>query len=602
MTLRRRVFLAVLPLVLLLLLLGGTGGWLLFNLGRRSDAILRENYDSIRAMVLLSDAADRMEQAATSNWQDDYDAARADFYSQLTVERNNVTIFPDEPRLVAELETAVSEWDAAGKALFQSPIAERAAKLGELRSRLQTVKAAAAAILRLNQDQMEAENRSTQRTARWSMIGFGLGLLAAVGLAAYFTYRLISLIGAPVQALTAGVRAIRAGDLTHRVPESRRDELGELATAFNDMAEQLWLVKQTNFRQLARARETAQATIDSFPSPVLVLDPEGQLELANPTAKRLFGLIVGPNKHQAPWRPPDSLREPVLQALRDQRPALTDRFDQAVTLRIDGTDRFYLPQVRPIRSDQGDTLGVAIVLDDVTQFRLMDQLKGDFVATASHELKTPLTGLRMAVHLLLEETVGPLTAKQTELLIDARDNAERLFATIEHLLALARLEDRQEALALERCEVGDLFRRAVDDVAVRAGDKPVSVHVENATGLPPLAADPVRLGQALNNLLINAVAYTPPGGTITLSASQFDDRVRLTVADTGVGIPAEYLPHVFDKFFRVPDDAKPPGTGLGLAIVKEVVTAHGGEVACESEVGLGTRFHLTLPVWKGGDA
>ncbi len=591
MTLRRRLLLAVLPLGLLLLLLGGAGGWLLLNLGRRSDAILHENYDSIRAMVQLTDAADRLERAALTADRVGYDAARTQLLEQLAVENGNVTVMPDEPRLAAELTAAVAEFTAAGDA--DPP------RLAEVRRLLPVVKAAASAVLQLNQDEMERTSRAAQRTATRSLVGFGIGFLAAAALAVLFTYRVVAAVGRPIRELTGAVRAVRGGDLTHRIPDGRRDEFGELASAFNDMAEQLWLIKQTNYRTLVRAREAARATIDSFPSPVLVIDPEGKVELANPAARRLFGLTAP----TAVWSPPDALRQPLADALQDQRAYLTDKFDQALTLRADGGERVYLPQVRPIRGDRGDTLGAAVVLDDVTQFRLLDQLKGDFVATVGHELKTPLTGLRMAVHLLLEEAVGPLAPKQVELLIDARDNAERLFALVEQLLALARLEDRREFLALERVPVEDLFRRAADAVAVRAADKAVSVVVEDTSAVPPLAADPVRFGHALDNLLTNAVTYTPPGGTITLSAEVADgDRVRLTVADTGVGIPADQLPHVFEKFFRVPGDDHPPGTGLGLAIVREIVAAHDGDITCESTLGVGTTFRITMPTGKEGRA
>ena len=156
----------------------------------------------------------------------------------------------------------------------------------------------------------------------------------------------------------------------------------------------------------------------------------------------------------AVWQPPEPLRQPLADALRDQRPFLTETFDQAVFFRLDGEEHAFLPQVRPIRDPYGGTLGAAVVLNDVTRFRLLDEIKSDLVATVSHELKTPLTSLRLALHLLLEEAVGPLTPKQTELLLDARDNAERLLRTIEHLLALARLEQGREALRVEAGAAG----------------------------------------------------------------------------------------------------------------------------------------------------
>jgi signal transduction histidine kinase len=290
----------------------------------------------------------------------------------------------------------------------------------------------------------------------------------------------------------------------------------------------------------------------------------------------------------------------VAEALRDQRAVTTETFDRAVTFRCEGDDRAYLPQVRPIRSPEGGPLGAAVVLADVTRFRLLDRLKSDWVATASHELKTPLTSVRLAVHVLLEQKVGPLGPKQVELLVEARENSERLLRMIEHLLALARLEEGRENLDLRPTDPADLLRAAGSDAAARAEDRRIEVAVEDVPGLPGVCADAARLGRALGNLIDNALAYTGPGGRVTLSAAPAGGgRVRLSVSDTGIGIPAEHLPHVFERFFRVPGRDRTPGTGLGLAIVREIVTAHGGEIACESEPGKGTSFHITLPAWEG---
>jgi signal transduction histidine kinase len=269
-----------------------------------------------------------------------------------------------------------------------------------------------------------------------------------------------------------------------------------------------------------------------------------------------------------------------------------------VAFRVAGEERDYLPQVLPIRDPHGDTLGAAVLLHDVTRFRILDRLKSDLVATVSHELKTPLTGVRLALHLLLEETVGPLTPKQTELLLDARDNAERLLNIIEQLLALARLERQSEASEAGPQAPAALLQAAADAARTRAEDRHVALAVEESEPLPDVAVDPERLGRALNNLLDNALRHTPAGGKVTLSARALDaGRVRLTVADTGAGIPPEHLPHVFERFFRVPGHSPEHGTGLGLAIVKEIVAAHHGQVHCESEPGKGTTFHLDLPVW-----
>jgi signal transduction histidine kinase len=216
-------------------------------------------------------------------------------------------------------------------------------------------------------------------------------------------------------------------------------------------------------------------------------------------------------------------------------------------------------------------------LQDVSRLRLLDQVKSNLVATASHELKTPLTSVRLAVHLLLEETVGPLTPKQMELLLDARENSERLLAMVNNLLDLARLEQGSRQLDVKQETPQSLLQTA---------------------DMPSVAVDAPRLGHALRNLVDNAMTYTERGGRITLAASADADAVTLSVSDTGIGISREHLPHVFEKFFRVPGQSRGTGTGLGLAIVNEIVSAHGGTITCESEPGAGTVFRIRLPTMQ----
>jgi PAS domain S-box-containing protein len=599
-TLRQRVLLAVAPLLLLLAALGGSGALLLVRLGDRADAILRENYDSVRAMDRLTAAVARADRALLADDRREFDAGWAEIDRQLDVERANVTIFPDEPQRVAELEAALRLYRSAGELIFALPpgaAARAKARAGPAADARRAVVVRAEAVRDLNEAHMQAASRDARDTARTSAWAFAAGVAASLLLAAAAVWWLQRTILGPIRAVTEAAEAVGGGQLHLLVPVAGPRELGRLAEAFNGMAGKLRAYRQTDLERLRRARQAAQATIDSFPDPVIVLDTLGRVESANPAAARLLG-VRGPGEGEPAleWHPPAALADPVRDALRDQRATTAETFDRAATFRLDGEERAYLPQVRPIRSPGGDPLGAAVVLADVTRFRLLDRLKSDWVATVSHELKTPLTGVRLAVHVLLEEVVGPLEPKQVELLIEARENTERLLKLIEHLLALARLEDGREPLALRPCAPADLLRAAAADARARAEDRRVEVVVEAADGLPPVAADADRFGRALGNLIDNALVHTGPGGRVTLAAAPTaDGRVRLSVADTGVGIPAEHLPHVFERFFRVPGRERTPGTGLGLAIVREVAAAHGGEVACESEPGRGTTFHITLP-------
>ena len=243
---------------------------------------------------------------------------------------------------------------------------------------------------------------------------------------------------------------------------------------------------------------------------MVVLDSSyAGLEMANPAARRLLGVAPPPADAQVrvPWQPPESLQAPLDNVMSRRGDYLPEGFDQAVTIACDGRPRLFLPRIMAIRDPQENILGAAVLLQDVTRFQLLDQVKSNLVATVSHELKTPLTSIGLAVHLLLEEAAGPLTPKQTELLIDARENSERLLATINNLLDLTRFEGGHQRLDLRPHSPTDLLEAAANVVRPRIEDKQITVEVQSADTLPMVNVDVPRFAHALDNLVDNAVTY-----------------------------------------------------------------------------------------------
>jgi signal transduction histidine kinase len=610
MTLRRRIIVVMLPLFALLVALGGSGTVLIYHLGNRIDEILRENYDSVIYMRDLNEAlvgidssfqfalAGREKESSrqyAANWGL-YDAA-------LFKEQHNITV-PGERKLVDNLTALSGRYRRQGDDFFQRAGQQRD-KLYRgprnspgLSGRFREIQAVSSEVLRINQEHMEEVNRQARRLAHSSLLWYGGGLAIGIALAIFLVASTIRTVLYPIRAVTESVAAIGAGDLDQLVPVSSEDELGRLASAFNAMARQLRDYRRSQKAQLTRAQKTSQATINSFPDPVLVVDTQQHVELANPTARRVFGVVPLEADGGTPlaWQPPDPLRQPLTDVLQNRREYLPEGFDKAVVIQMGEDNRFFLPRILPIRDSDGATIGAAVLLEDITRFRLLDEVKSNLVATVSHELKTPLTSIRLVLHLLLEESLGPLAPKQIELLVDARDNAERLLVMINNLLELARLEQGQSQLRLRPEKPLALLQSAADSFRPQAEDRGIGLSTDAAGELPPVAVDADQFQHAMRNLLDNALVHTPQGGRITLSARADGGRVVFSVADTGCGIPAQYLPMVFERYFRVPGDASQGGSGLGLAIVREIVTAHGGTVECESRPGEMTVFRLALPV------
>ena len=618
-TLRQRILLTIVPSLVIVAVLGSAGVALLLRLGNSARAIMRENYDSVIAMERLNEALERIDSAFqfSLNGRHDeellnraklqYEQNWGAYRSALTTERNNITL-NGEAELVRQLDEITAQYQSRGDDFFlksgdvnstEEKIQQQAyfGKPDGLLELFNDIKTVSGKILRLNQDNMEQASQESRRIAVHSLGWFISGLVIAIAIAGISTWYMTLAILQPLQAMTQAAKGISEGNLDQVVTYQGADELGQLAQAFNTMAHHLRDFRQSQSAQLLRAQQTIQATIDSFPDPVLVIDFEGEVEMANPAARQSLGVVPRQKNHPGTgiWQPPDALADPLREALQGQRDFLPEGFDKVIMLGSAGRERAVLPRILTIRDPYGIALGAAVVFQDVTRLRLLDQMKSNLVATASHELKTPLTSVRLAVHLLLEESVGQLNPKQIELLLDARENSERLLAMVNNLLDLARLEQGARQFEVRPESPAALLQAAAVALRPRADDKGVELVVKVPPGMPPVAVNAVRMGHALRNLLENAITYTERGGRITLSADLDDDAVVMSVADTGIGIPAEHLPHVFEKFFRVPGQSRGAGTGLGLAIVHEIVTAHGGTINCHSRQGEGTVFSVRLP-------
>jgi signal transduction histidine kinase len=331
-----------------------------------------------------------------------------------------------------------------------------------------------------------------------------------------------------------------------------------------------------------------ESTLASFPDPIFVLNKEGQIELKNPAAEALAAGL------RLESQLPAHLEAIAHKALDSGRDFLPDSFNEAVSFRIDGADRYYLPRILAMRTRENSLFGVAVVLYDVTRFRLLDALKNNLVATVSHELKTPLTSVRMVLHLLLERTVGGLSPKQSELLTTAREDTERLLRILNSLLDLARLEEGIAGLQRERVFPVEIVRDVMGELADKVKARGMKLRNIVQPDLPAVLVDRQRINHVFTNLITNAIKHSPPGSDVLLEASLAEEgAVEFSVTDSGPGVPEEYRTLIFDRFFRVPGQ-KNPGAGLGLSIAKEITVAHGGRIGVKEASGTGSRFYIVL--------
>jgi NtrC-family two-component system sensor histidine kinase KinB len=607
MTLRWRLLAAQGILALALLAVGVVAVTSLRTLGRSADTILQDNYRSVLAAQRIKDAAERLDSAALFRVAGRVDRAEEQartslrtLEEELAVQEGNITE-AGEREATARLRLAWREYQVAFARLegLRDRESLSRAYFDDMEPRFVAVKAAAQQILDINQDAMvgKAERARRQATSLVLVVvvATAIGVLAGTLLSSWVTTRIVR----PVSVVAQAAQRIATGDLAARARVKGRDEIAALAAEFNAMADKLAEYRRSSLGELLQAQQAAQAAIDGLPDPVLVLDVGGQVQNLNQAAEAMLRLPHGAGDLVAALDPPlrevvDRVRSHVLGGHGAWQPK---GYEEAVRLELADGARWLLPRATPLHSEAGAVTGVAIVLQDVSRLMRVDELKNDLVATVAHEFRTPLTSLRMAIHLCVEEAAGPITEKQADLLLTARQDCERLQGIVDDLLDLSRIQGGRMELLRQPVPARALLEEAVVASRDAAGASGLRLSIRAAVE-DEVAADAERVGLVLSNLIANAIRHTGAGGEVVLEASRSGDLVRFEVRDTGEGIPREYLERIFERFFRVPGRGV-GGVGLGLYLVREIVQAHGGEVGVESEPAKGSRFWFTLPVAAG---
>ncbi len=594
--LRTRIFLNLIPFVGLLVAVGVYAIILFSRLASEVNRTVTNNYNSASAAASMGLALSRMDTALQRAINSDANTPRQMFEANFRVFEENLRnlkaneVMADRSLLLTQLGTNFTELRISGSGILNSfgPRQRRQIYDDEIVTRTPVMSSLIEQIRIANQDNIVTTGKQIQHVTR-SLSSFMIaGLVVAVFISFFASYKLGKAILRPIQTLTNAAREIGQGKLNLTVPVLSSDELGELATTFNNMAAQLNLYREGTTEQIVRLHRTMEAALASFSDPIFIIDRMGRIELKNRAAQEL-GAQLGLDSGLPP-----RLHAAADEVLRSSKDFLPDSFKEVLTFRVKGEEKSFLPRIHMVREADTKPVGVAVVLHDVTRFRLLDDAKTNLVNTVSHELKTPLTSVRMVHHLLLEKSLGSLNKKQEELLETARKDSERLLKMLDALLDIARLEAGASSLALESVSPSDLVHSIRDEVQRTITDQGLKLVCEIEPSLPNVLVDRQQIGPVFHNFISNAVKHSPPGGKIQINAAALTDgSVQFSVKDEGAGIPEQYQGLIFDRFFRVPGQKK-RGVGLGLSIAREIVVAHGGRVGVRSEPGRGSEFYFIL--------
>ena len=576
----------------------------IIDLGQSINVILRENYNSVIACQDMRQALEEINGGIAysllgkpEEGQKQIDLNLKRFHDALAVELSNITV-PGEKEKAEILKDHFEKYEKIISVPGDSPQPFEGGREAYFKTQTtcsNEIKGLLRDIIQLNQDNMQQANAAAKRRAEAAFNQMLGAILACAAAALALSFFVRHWILAPIHTLIESANDIREGNLDVVLEVKSSDEIGLLSEAFNAMAEGLRNVRASDQRELMRNRQANIEVFKALPDAVAVLDLDGRVEMATETAERYFGLKPGVMAKDIGlgW-----LSKLVDRALLEWRPVENTGKGKFVQHFIENREHFFQPSSVPIPAarDQGELTGCSIVIKDVTRNYEQKELKKGVVATLSHQLKTPLTSLRMSIHLLLDEKIGVINEKQTELLIAARDDSERLSDILDNLLDISRIESGKDFLEFQKMRPAALARDGADPFLIDAKDRGILLESAVPDDLPEVNADPARLDHVFSNLLSNSLRFTHPGGSVTISAELVSGAVKFTIKDTGKGIPKQYQDRIFEQFFRIPGQEKSSGAGLGLAIVKEIIEAHDGKVGVESEAGQGAAFWFTLPL------
>lgn len=451
-------------------------------------------------------------------------------------------------------------------------------------------------IMALNMEAIERKNTLAQQRAdeAYSFIAI-VGTLCFL-IAFTLLVNLPANIANPIQELTESIKQIADKNYSQRVRFLSHNEFGDLARSFNSMAEKLEEYNSSNLAKLMIEKKRVETIINNMHDPVLGLDEQQKIIFVNEEATKIIGIktadLVGKSaKDVAIYN--DLIRS-LLQDLGNRHSPMPK------TLKIfaNGKESYFEKEmlsiaVVPTGEQTSVFMGYVLILRNITQYKELDTAKTNFIATVSHEFKTPIASIKMSLQLLEDERVGVLNDEQKRLKESIREDTNRLLSITGELLNITEVESGNVQLLMQAIDPKSIMQDAIDANQTQAQQKDVKLEWNPLDPLPNVWADGQKTAWVLTNLISNAIRYSYDNATVLLQIAVQDKQLVFTVQDTGQGIAPQYQDRVFDRYFRVPGTKK-EGTGLGLAISKEFIEAQGGRISVESDFGAGSKFMVAL--------
>jgi two-component system, NtrC family, sensor histidine kinase KinB len=431
-------------------------------------------------------------------------------------------------------------------------------------------------------------------SARSAMEAAGEGRLAVLFAVAAALVGVINIwmLMRPMHVLARDIRKIAEGNLEHRVEWNSHDDFGIVVGELNRIAVRLRDLRDSEAGRKQMEFQLSDAVLQSIFEPIIVTDGKGHVLKVNQAAAEVLGDAATDRMALTTTPGGDKILNAIRDAIAMQKAVAAEGEASMLPMRIGKQERSYRLRTTPMRDSDGRLLGTVTTLEDVTTLQDTDRFKTQFIAIASRKLRDPLLQLRRGLYALGQGFGGELRPLQADLVAAASNESEKLNDLMSDLIDVAELDTGKRELHPDRIRPLALLNEVRDRYFEEAAEKHIRVEIKAFADLSHIQADRRAVRSIFDNLMTNALRYTPPEGEILLAAEEVQSFVQFTVRDTGRGIEAERLGHLFDRFTSASDK----GTGLGLALVRRFVESLGGQIAVESRLGHGTTFRFTLPV------
>lgn len=449
-------------------------------------------------------------------------------------------------------------------------------------------------IMKLNMNAIKVKSDIAKLTAEtanlWIAVVGTLCFLIAFNL----LVNLPNNIANPIKELTGSIKEIANRNYSERVHFQNHNEYGDLAKSFNSMAEKLEEYSNSSLHKLTFEKKRLETLINNMHDPIIGLDNNGNVLFVNDEALKIIGLkqeeVIGQLASTLALKN-DLMKSLIINELESPKA-------HPMKIFADGKESYFEKEnvnitIKPTGEDQLIDIGNVIILRNITIFKELDFAKTNFIATVSHELKTPISSIKMSLQLLENTSTGTINDDQKQLIESIKEDSQRLLKITGELLELSQVETGNIQLNIEKSSPNEIAKYAIEAVKVQAEQKQIEIKLEAVTNLSEVKADSEKSSWVLINFLTNAIRYSSENSVVTVKLKQENNQIVFQVTDKGKGIDKRYQSKVFDKYFQIPGSHK-SGTGLGLAISKEFIEAQNGTIGVESELGLGSTFYFKL--------